>query len=94
MRGWLESIYEHADSNVAKILVGNKVDLKDERKTSQEDAREIAKQHNMNYYDASAKENININELMEDLMGQVYMKKFAAPDPEPRPTFSLRDRSA
>ena len=93
VRGWLESIYEHADQNVAKILVGNKVDLKDERKTSQEDAREIAKQHNMNYYDASAKENININELMEDLMGQVYMKRFAAPDPEPRPTFSLRDRT-
>ena len=28
--------------------------------------------NNMNYYDVSAKENININDVFEDLMNQVY----------------------
>ena len=68
MKLWLESIYDHADENVAKILVGNKVDMKQDRKISEEEARKIASQNNMNYWEASAKENVNINELMEDLM--------------------------
>ena len=34
MRTWLDSIYEHAEEDVAKILVGNKVDLVEERKIS------------------------------------------------------------
>ena len=28
----------------------------------------MAQQHNMNYYEASAKKNINIDEFMNDLM--------------------------
>ena len=39
---WLESIYEHAEDNVAKILVGNKVDMVNERKISEEDAKKMA----------------------------------------------------
>ena len=35
---WLESIYDHAEDNVVRILVGNKVDMADERKISQEEA--------------------------------------------------------
>ena len=65
---WLESIYEHADDNVAKILVGNKVDMTSDRKISEEQAQQMAAQNNMKYFEASAKENININELMEELM--------------------------
>ena len=65
---WLESIYEHADDNVAKILVGNKVDMASDRKISEEQAQQMAAQNNMKYFEASAKENININELMEELM--------------------------
>ena len=39
---WLESIYEHAEDNVAKILVGNKVDMVNERKISKEEAKKMA----------------------------------------------------
>ena len=35
---WLESINTEADENVCKILVGNKIDMNDERKISQTDA--------------------------------------------------------
>ena len=57
---------------MAKILVGNKVDMVDERKISEEDAKKMAEQNNMHYWEASAKTNYNVNELMEDLMNQVY----------------------
>ena len=39
---WLESIYEHAEDNVAKILVGNKVDMVNERKITKEEAQKMA----------------------------------------------------
>ena len=65
---WLESIYQYADDSIAKILVGNKIDMVDDRKISESEAREMAQQHNMNYYEASAMNNINIEEFMADLM--------------------------
>ena len=49
----------------------------------------MAEQHNMTYYEASAMKNINIDEFMNDLMGQVYAKKFANQDESKRPTFKL-----
>jgi len=65
---WLESIYEHAEDNVVKILVGNKVDMVDDRQISEEEAQRMATQNNMHYWEASAKENVNIDALMDDLM--------------------------
>ena len=38
VRIWLESINTHADENIAKILVGNKIDCEEDRKISQHDA--------------------------------------------------------
>ena len=64
---WLESIYQHADENIAKILVGNKADMTDERMISEHDAREMARQNNMKYFETSAKNNEGISELMTEL---------------------------
>ena len=32
---WIESIYQYADDDIAKILVANKIDMADERKVSE-----------------------------------------------------------
>ena len=69
VRTWLESIHQHAPANVAMLMVGNKCDLANDRKVSMQQAKEFAAQNgNMNYYDCSAKENINIDEVFTDLM--------------------------
>ena len=52
---------------MAKILVGNKIDRED-RKISEHDAREMAAQNNMKYYETSAKNNQNVHDLMNDMM--------------------------
>lgn len=31
VKTWMNSIYKHADPNIAKVLVGNKLDLEDKR---------------------------------------------------------------
>ena len=46
--------------------------MEDERKITAEQAQQMADSQNMKYYDASAKENINIDTFMDDLMKQVY----------------------
>ena len=81
---WLNSIKEHADPNVIKILVGNKCDLESERKVSYEEANTLAKENNMHYYDTSAKNDMNIDAFMDDLIGQVYEQKFGDPNAKPR----------
>ncbi len=34
VKTWMNSIYKHADPSIAKVLVGNKVDLEHERVVS------------------------------------------------------------
>lgn len=38
VKTWLESINAHADPNIVKILVGNKIDLEEERKVDTAEA--------------------------------------------------------
>ena len=93
VRMWFEQIESHADAGIAKILVGNKVDLEDERKITSEQAKSMAESQGMKYYDASAKENINIDVFMEDLMNQVYTNKFGGSVPQ-RETIKITKKKA
>ncbi len=57
---WIDSITQHAGDNVAKILVGNKVDLEENRAVKKETAELLALNNNLHYYETSARNNINI----------------------------------
>ena len=81
VKTWLESIYQHADPSIVKVLVGNKIDLEEDRKVSKEDAKALADQHKMMYFETSAKLNRNIDELMIYLMEQVYQRMFSSGQP-------------
>ena len=77
VKTWLESIYQHADPNITKVLVGNKIDLEDDRNVSVVEAMTLAEEVKMKYFETSAKLNKNIDELMQHLMEKVYQKMFA-----------------
>lgn len=68
----MSSIYKHSDPSIAKVLVGNKVDLEAERKTPKSEALKLANEHGMEYFETSAKENRNIHEVMTYIMDKVY----------------------
>ena len=63
----MESISEHADASVCKVMAGNKVDLVDERKIDTKEATQYAAQYKMSYFDTSAKTNVGIEQLFEHL---------------------------
>ena len=62
-------------------MVGNKIDLEDERRISKKEAEELANQYQMKYFEASAKKDMGIATFFEELMTQVYKKRFNA-EPE------------
>ena len=61
---------------MAKILVGNKVDLDENRAVKKEQAESLALNNKMHYFETSARNNINIMECMEDIFEQSIMNKF------------------
>ena len=69
---WINSIYKHSDPSIAKVLVGNKLDLEGDRVVSRNEAMKIAQEHGMEYFETSAKNNINITEMVSHIVEKVY----------------------
>ena len=65
---WLKNITQHAGDNVPRILVGNKVDLDDQRLVAKADAEKLAKENNINFYETSAKTGQGLEECMDDII--------------------------
>ena len=57
--------------NIVLILVGNKLDLEEERVISTEQGMELAKELRMNYIETSAKTNENIGDVFEWIALQI-----------------------
>jgi len=62
-----------------------RLDYEEDRKVTTEEAKALAEQHKMQYYETSAKLNRNIDELMQYLMEQVYKKMFHEDADDSRP---------
>lgn len=63
---WLESYNKNCNNgeqNRIVILVGNKRDLNNEREVSAEEAKSFADSYNMAYFETSAKDGMNVNEI-------------------------------
>lgn len=73
----MNSIYKHSDPSIAKVLVGNKLDLEQNRVVSTSEARKIASEHGMEYFETSARDNINVQEVLQYIMGKVYDNLYA-----------------
>ncbi len=46
--------------NVNKILIGNKSDCQDQRVISYEEGQGLAKEYNINFFETSAKQDLNV----------------------------------
>jgi Ras-related protein Rab-1A len=60
-------VEKHAGEDIEKVLLGNKTDMKEERKVTQEESQAFAENLKMTYYDTSAKSGENINEAFTKL---------------------------
>ena len=69
---WLEEVKKHAGPNTVKYLVGNTVDLEDQRKISAEQGKKLAESHGMSFMETSAKTKVNIDAVFNSLTRQIY----------------------
>ena len=66
----MESIDQHADRSVNRILIGNKCDMAD-RAVSRAEAETLARDYGINYFEASAKRGIGVEEAFRNIAEQV-----------------------
>ena len=78
VKNWIAQIKEESDPNVVIYLAANKIDLQDELKVVQtEDGQKMADEYHIPFFETSAKEGINVNEIFQDLVenvDEVYSK--------------------
>ncbi|CAF4515966.1 unnamed protein product, partial [Rotaria socialis] len=60
VRDWLSEIKEYAQTDVIIMLVGNKVDKKNERVVTREMGENLAKEYEVPYVETSAKTGLNV----------------------------------
>lgn len=70
IKNWIKQIEQNAQTNVCKVLVGNKCD-KPDRKVSEEEGRKLANDFGMNFFETSAKSNQNVNETFTFLTREI-----------------------
>ncbi len=58
---WIENYYKNGPDQKNIILIGNKKDLEEERKVTEEEAKIFSETNNMMYFETSAKEGDNID---------------------------------
>ena len=67
----MKSIKEIKSNDFPIILIGNKVDLENERKVPKSEGENLAKQYKIGFYEISNKEGINIEEPCIELINKV-----------------------
>ena len=75
VRTWISEIEKYSQSNVCKILVGNKCDLEGKRSVTTEEGREFAAQFNMPFLETSAKQTLNVEEAFLTMTKEIKDKQ-------------------
>ena len=69
---WYDQIKLNAPENIKYVLVGNKCDLEEQREITKDEGINRSKKYKCNFFETSAKENINVNEIFQCLVNEIY----------------------
>ena len=74
-KNYLEEVRINSDKKCVIYLVGNKIDLANEREITKEEAENFAKKENIKYIETSAVKNMKVNEAFTSLLNSMYQVK-------------------
>ena len=68
---WLEQIRLNAPEHTKCIVAGNKCDLEEKREVNKNEGEDFSKENNINFFETSAKEGTNVNEIFQVLANEI-----------------------
>ncbi|VDL91730.1 unnamed protein product [Schistocephalus solidus] len=71
IKNWLDNISQHGNSDVERMLLGNKCDMSSQRQVTEE---EYAESNGIRFLETSAKDGLNVNEAFEVLAHDIKVK--------------------
>ena len=71
-KNYLEEVRTNSDKKCVIYLVGNKIDLENDRAISTEEAENFAKKENIKYIETSAVKNMNVTDVFTSLLNNIY----------------------
>ncbi|XP_061604056.1 RAB3D, member RAS oncogene family, b isoform X1 [Phyllopteryx taeniolatus] len=74
VQDWATQIKTYSWDNAQVILIGNKCDLEDDRLVPTEDGQRLAEDLGFQFFEASAKDNINVKQVFERLVDVICDK--------------------
>ncbi len=74
-KNYLEEVRINSDKNCVIYLIGNKIDLANERQISKEEAELFAEKENIKYVETSAVKNLKVTDVFASLLNDIYEKK-------------------
>jgi Rab family protein len=84
VKNWYNDLINKAEKGCIIALIGNKLDLVErnekKREVTTEEAQSYAEDNNMLFYETSAYNGNNINEIFEELMQTIYTERRKIPD--------------
>ena len=75
IKKWINEVENNSDHKTKKILVGNKVDMKDNIQVSKNDIDNLCKKKKIKYIEVSGKNNTNVKEAFDTLVNLIIDKK-------------------
>ena len=75
LKNLIKTVKGEAQNNAPIALVGNKVDCEDRREVTKEEGKKLAEEYNLHFFECSAKEGTNINEVFDVLVKEI-MKNY------------------
>jgi small GTP-binding protein len=67
IKNWITQIKDYLGDSACITLVANKIDLESNRMVSREEGLRLANEHNFSFFEASAKQNVSVNEAFENI---------------------------
>ena len=89
---WLKELKTHANPDIKVFLIGNKIDLIDNRKVSAEEAKKFKEDYMLNLYmETSAKTGFNAKEIFIEAAKVLYKEynKYKKIDEEKKPEYEI-----
>ncbi|CAK9275616.1 unnamed protein product [Sphagnum jensenii] len=74
LASWLEVAWQHANSNMTIMLIGNKCDLAHRRAVSTEEGEQFAKANGLVFMETSAKTAHNVEDAFINTASKIYWK--------------------